>query len=44
MVDVSTAMNNLGNYYETIAEDYELAKKYYLMSIDGGHSPAMNKF
>jgi tetratricopeptide (TPR) repeat protein len=35
------AINNLALYYYETAQDYEKAKKYYLMAIDKGDSTAM---
>jgi TPR repeat protein len=34
-------MNNLGYYYQYIEYNYDLMKKYYLMSIKKGFSNAM---
>ena len=37
----STAMNNLGYYYQFIKKDYDNMKKYFLMAINKGYSDAM---
>jgi Holliday junction resolvasome RuvABC DNA-binding subunit len=34
-------MNNLGLYYQKIEKNYDLMKKYYLMSIELKNSDAM---
>lgn len=35
-------MYYLGHYYNLIKHDYEMCKKYYLMSVDNGNHNAMN--
>jgi tetratricopeptide (TPR) repeat protein len=39
---VSSAMNNLGNYYCDVKKNYDKMKKYYLMAVEKGDSSAMN--
>jgi TPR repeat protein len=38
----SSAMNNLGKYYDSIEKNYGEAIKYYKMAIDKNNSGAMN--
>ena len=40
--DNSSAINNLGNYYQYIDNNYDLMKKYYLMGIDKGNIKSKN--